>query len=128
MGFLTSTYFPCKYLTTSSLEIALKVPIALMLKNFLAHNKYSMYIHKDSADLMLNLSDACCMFNLSDACMFNLSDACCCMLQLLYGLQYYKGDERIKEFISDLIAQEKEGGLKNHSGIYMSFISYPCDV
>ena len=79
-----------------------------------------MYIHKDSADLMLNLSDACCMFN--------LSDACCCMLQLLYGLQYYKGDERIKEFISDLIAQEKEGGLKNHSGIYMSFISYPCDI
>ncbi|XP_052817121.1 chromodomain-helicase-DNA-binding protein 8-like isoform X4 [Mya arenaria] len=36
---------------------------------------------------------------------------------LLYGLQYYKGDERIKEFISDLIAQEKEGGLRNHSGL-----------
>ncbi|XP_053402464.1 chromodomain-helicase-DNA-binding protein 8-like isoform X5 [Mercenaria mercenaria] len=36
---------------------------------------------------------------------------------LLYGLQYYKGDERIKEFISDLISQEKEGGLKNHSGL-----------
>lgn len=39
------------------------------------------------------------------------------VLQLLYGLQYYKGDERIKEFISDLIAQEKDGGLKNHSGL-----------
>ncbi|XP_070187859.1 chromodomain-helicase-DNA-binding protein 8-like isoform X4 [Littorina saxatilis] len=36
---------------------------------------------------------------------------------LAHSLKFYKGDERIKEFIWDLIANNNEGGLKNHTGL-----------
>ena len=36
--------------------------------------------------------------------------------QLIYSLQHYKGDERIKEFIWDLVSPAGEASLKNHSG------------
>ncbi|KAK3086718.1 hypothetical protein FSP39_022463 [Pinctada imbricata] len=36
---------------------------------------------------------------------------------LIYSLQQYKGDEKIKEFIWDLISPSSDGSLKNHSGL-----------
>ncbi|KAL5021350.1 hypothetical protein ScPMuIL_000505 [Solemya velum] len=36
---------------------------------------------------------------------------------LLYSLKYYKGDEKIKEFIFDLVSPSNDGVLKNHSGL-----------
>lgn len=38
-------------------------------------------------------------------------------LQLVHSLQFYKGDERIKTFIWDLVSQNDEDQLKNHSGL-----------
>ena len=35
---------------------------------------------------------------------------------LIYSLGHYKGDERIKEFIWDLVSPSGETVLKNHSG------------
>ncbi|KAK3760063.1 hypothetical protein RRG08_064733 [Elysia crispata] len=36
---------------------------------------------------------------------------------LAHSLKYYKGDDKIKNFIWDLISTGKEGVLKNHSGL-----------
>jgi len=36
--------------------------------------------------------------------------------QLMYSLKVYKGDEKIKEFIWDLISSSNDGSLRNHSG------------
>ncbi|XP_071173454.1 chromodomain-helicase-DNA-binding protein 8-like isoform X4 [Mytilus edulis] len=36
---------------------------------------------------------------------------------LMYSLKVYKGDEKIKEFIWDLISPANDGSLKNHSGL-----------
>ncbi|XP_071091615.1 chromodomain-helicase-DNA-binding protein 8-like isoform X2 [Haliotis cracherodii] len=36
---------------------------------------------------------------------------------LVHSLQFYKGDERIKTFIWDLVSQNDEDQLKNHSGL-----------
>ncbi|XP_041376531.1 chromodomain-helicase-DNA-binding protein 8-like isoform X2 [Gigantopelta aegis] len=36
---------------------------------------------------------------------------------LVHSLQFYKGDERIKGFIWDLVSQDNEDQLKNHSGL-----------
>ncbi len=42
-----------------------------------------------------------------------------CIFQLLYSLNYYKGDERIKGFIYDLVTNTGEDGegFRNHSGL-----------
>ena len=37
--------------------------------------------------------------------------------QLAHSLKFYKGDDKIKEFIWDLISAGKGGELKNHSGL-----------
>ena len=34
----------------------------------------------------------------------------------MYSLKVYKGDEKIKEFIWDLISSSNDGSLRNHSG------------
>ncbi len=41
------------------------------------------------------------------------------LLQLIYSLQHYKGDERIKGFIWDLVTQSdsEDGDFRNHSGL-----------
>lgn len=49
------------------------------------------------------------------------------VFQLAHSLKFYKGDERIKEFIWDLVANSNEGELKNHTGttIFLSDNSLP---
>ncbi|KAL3860710.1 hypothetical protein ACJMK2_010796 [Sinanodonta woodiana] len=36
---------------------------------------------------------------------------------MIYSLQFYKGDDRIKEFIWDLVSPKNDGTLKNHLGL-----------
>ena len=48
---------------------------------------------------------------------------------LIYSLGHYKGDERIKEFIWDLVSPSGETVLKNHSGKCPEpFSSTPWDI
>ena len=56
-------------------------------------------------------------------CLFNTT--LLCVLQLLFSLQHYEGDDRIKMFIFDLVSSSANGQEKdyrNHTGSLCHFL------
>lgn len=94
-------------------------------KDILSHGKFKKMLEEKDVENISRALVITVLFVESFVLLFKnwdlkeifLSEITCnFFFQLIYSLQQYKGDEKIKEFIWDLISPSSDGSLKNHSG------------